>query len=211
MPSALLNTLLSRLRTDLQDASAALWSDAELTDHVSHAVREFSLAIPRERRSTLATTAGSRTIDLSSLTDLIEVVAVEWPIGKFPKVYQPFSYFAGALELTGPDLPDGTTCTIYWLSPHILDNTTSTIPLQLEDLILLGAGAFALLDQASQTINQVNTGGQQAGAAYRRLGDERLAEFRRQLARRGRSGSVRLSRLYTPALPRPAQSTDPGP
>ena len=211
MPTTL-TTLISRLRTDLQDASAATWTDAELTDHLNRAVREFSIRIPRERRSTVTTTAGSRTIDVSGLTDLIEVVAVEWPAGQFPTIYQPFSYFAGVLTLEGPDRPSlAEGATIYWLSPHTLDNAISTVPTHLEDLILLGAGAYALLDQAVATINAVTTGGAETREAYRKLGVERLDRFQDRLGRLARASRVRARRLYTPAEPLPSQSSDPGP
>ncbi len=207
-----LTTMIGRLRTDLQDASAATWTDAELTDHLHRAVREFSIRIPRERRSTVTTTAGSRTVDISSLTDLIEVVAVEWPVGQFPAIYQPFSYFGGVLTLVGADQPSAAeSAIIYWLSPHTLDNAVSTIPAHLEDLILLGAGAYVLLDQAVATVNAVATGGAETREAYRRLGAERLDRFHHQLGRLARSSRVRARRLYTPARPAVSQATDPGP
>lgn len=212
MAGATLATLLTRLRTDLQDATAAIWTDAELTSHVDRAVREFSHRIPRERVSALTTTANSRTIDVSSLTDRIAVIAVEWPTGRFPKVYQPFSDFGGTLELTGPDRPSAVEAVdVYWLGPHTLDGSTSTVPVHLEDLVLLGAGAYALLDQAAQTVNSVATGGVGARAAYRELGAARLDRFQQEIERAGRRNRVRVQHLYTPALPIRSRESDPGP
>lgn len=208
----MLSTFIGRLRTDLQDAGGEIWTDGELTEHLGHATRDFSRARPRERQSALATQAGNRTIDVSSLTDLIAVVAVEWPVGEYPRVYQRFSFYAGTLEMIGPDVPGGVEAVnIFWLGPHTLDAETSTIPAHWEDIVLIGAGAYALLDQAARTINAVNTGGSEARAAYRELGETRLRHFRELLRQHGRGATVRARRFYTPARPAAGQTREVGP
>jgi hypothetical protein len=211
MAGATLTTMRNRLRLALQDLSGSLWTDEKLNSHIDRAVRELSNRIPRERSSTVATTADSRTVTISSLTDLISIEGVEWPTGEFPRRFQPFELYAGTLTLTGPDLPDGTNCTVYWLSPHTLDAGTSTIPIHLEDLILTGAEAYALLDQVHPTPTP-DAGSARAPSDHSaRQGRMRLADFYDGLSRNGRRNRVRPAHLFTPANPVGSQSRDPGP
>ena len=58
----------ARLRKDLHDEDATnyRWTDGELDRHIQHTVREFSLAVPLEAKSALATTAGSRDLSISA-------------------------------------------------------------------------------------------------------------------------------------------------
>src|SRR5919108_6140117 len=83
----------ARLRKDLHDEDSAnyRWTDGELDRHTQHAVREFSLALPLEAKTALTTTAGSRDLSLSSLTDLVAIEAVEYPAGLFPPSYARYS------------------------------------------------------------------------------------------------------------------------
>ena len=76
-----LTEIRARVRTDLHDEDAAgfRWASAELDRHIFHALREMSLAIPVEDKAALGATAGSRDIDLSSLTGLVLVDSVEYP------------------------------------------------------------------------------------------------------------------------------------
>ena len=78
-----LATMRGRIRKDLHDEDSQnyRWTDTVLDRHIDHAVRELSFALPREQTATLSTTAGSRDLSLSSLTDLVQVEAVEYPTG----------------------------------------------------------------------------------------------------------------------------------
>ena len=62
-------------------------------------MREFSLAVPLEAKSTLATTAGSRDLSISSLTDLVAIEAVEYPAGEYPPSYVRHSIWLTTLTL----------------------------------------------------------------------------------------------------------------
>jgi len=95
------------VRRDLHDEDDAnyRWSNDELDRHITHAVKEFSEAIPHEQKATKATTSGSREIDVSSLTDRIMVEAVEYPVDEFPKRYQRFSLWGDNLTLLLMSLP----------------------------------------------------------------------------------------------------------
>ena len=88
-----LSDMRAILRRDLHDEDAGnyRWSDDELDRHITHATREFSEAIPLEQKETKATTSNSREIDISSLSDRIMVQAIEYPVGRFPRIFQRFS------------------------------------------------------------------------------------------------------------------------
>ncbi|MCK4581360.1 MAG: hypothetical protein KAU10_08405, partial [Dehalococcoidia bacterium] len=73
----------ARVRQDLhdEDANNYRWTDEELNRHIQHAVRELSIAVPAEAKVTLYTTADSRELSISSLSDLVAIEAVEYPVG----------------------------------------------------------------------------------------------------------------------------------
>ena len=85
-PMTTIADIRARLRKDLHDEDALnyRWTDGELDRHIQHTVREFSLAVPLEAKTTLATTAGSRDLSISGLTDLVAIEAVEYPTGELP-------------------------------------------------------------------------------------------------------------------------------
>ena len=60
------------VRRDLHDeVTPYRWSDAELDRHIAHALKELSEALPYEQTATKATTADSREIDISTITNRI--------------------------------------------------------------------------------------------------------------------------------------------
>ncbi len=201
------------VRRDLHDEDEAnyRWSDDELDRHIAHAVKEFSQAIPYEQKATIATTSGSREIDISTLTDRIMVEAVEYPVDKFPKRYQRFSLWADTLTLLGDEVPDGSNTYIYYGKLHTLDADTSTIPAEHEDLIAAGACGYAAIEWAAYAINRVNVGGTITPREFLSWGREKLNFFKQELKRLGRKNRVRISRLYKPCYPVVSKTTDYGP
>lgn len=199
-----ISEMRARLRKDLHDEDSAgyRWADAELDRHLLHAVRQFSLSIPREDSAQLTTGAGGREVSLASLTDLVSVEAVEHPVDSFPAAYQPFSLWAGSLKLLGDPAPaPGESVRVHYGRLHSLDATASTIPAPLEDLVAVGASGYAALEWSSYAINRVNVGGAEVWRQYRAWGQDRLDSFQRGLAVHGNRNRVRSNHLYTPARP----------
>jgi len=200
----------TRVRRDLHDEDPAnqRWTDDELDRHIERAVRELSLAIPLEAKATPTTSEGSRDISLASLSDLVAVEAVEYPVDNYPPSYIPFSLWAGTLTLlVDATPPGGQSVNVYYGEMHTLDATTSTIPPHLEELVATGASAYAALEWASFATNRINVGGQDVWRQYLTWGQERLAVFSRALAKHSRRNAVRVRRLYTPATSPVDQST----
>ncbi len=201
------------VRRDLHDEDAAnyRWTDDELDRHIAHTLKDFSEALPREQKATLATTSGSRELDMSSLSDRVAVEAMEYPVDKFPKKYQRFAVWGDTLTLLGVEVPDGSNAYIYYGKLHTLDASTSTIPKKFEDLIATGAGGYAAVEWAAYAINRVNVGGTMTPEDFLTWGRERLKLFRNELKRLGRRNRVRVRSLYKPYYPPVSKSTDYGP
>jgi hypothetical protein len=191
------------VRRDLHDEDPAgyRWSDDELDRHIARAVRELSLAVPLEAKAVLTTTAASRDLSLASLADRVSIEAVEYPVGSYPPSYVSFSLWADTLTLLVDSPPlAAQEVNVFYGRLHTLDDTTSTVPAALEDVLATGAAAYAALEWASFASNRVNVGGADVWRSYLVWGQERLAAFAAALARHGRRSGVRARRLYRPAL-----------
>ncbi len=201
------------VRRDLhdEDSNNYRWTDNELDRHISHAVKDFSEAIPLEQKATMATTSGSRKIDISSLQARVMVEAVEYTVDKFPKRYQRFALWGDTLTILGDEVPDGSNTYIYYGKLHTLDATTSTIPQQLEDLIATGACGYAAVEWAAYSINQVNVGGTTTPREFLAWGNEKLGFFKSELKRLGRRNRIRVRAFYKPYYPVKSKTTDYGP
>jgi len=194
-----LNDMLARIRKDLRDEDSQnyRWTDSELNRHIDHALRELSLSCPLEAKATLSTTAESRDLSLSSLSDLVEIEAVEYPAGNYPPSYVRFSVWADTLPLLMDSLPgDSEDVYVYYGKLHTLNADSSTLPAKLEDLVALGAAAYAAIEWASFATNRVNLGGAETWRNYLTWGQDRLAAFMKGLAKHSRKNTVRVRRLY---------------
>ena len=194
-----LTDMRARIRKDLHDEDSQnyRWTDSDLNRHIDHAVRELSLSCPLEAKATLSTTAESRDLSLSSLSDLVETEAVEYPAGDYPPSYVRFSVWADTLTLLIDSLPgDAEDVYIYYGKLHTLNADSSTIPAKLEDLVALGAAAYAAIEWASFATNRVNLGGAETWRNYLTWGQDRLAAFMRDLSKHSKKNTVRVRRLY---------------
>jgi hypothetical protein len=197
-------TIRARARQDLHDEDSAnyRWTDAVLDRHTGRSVNEYSLHAPLEQKTTLAATPGSRDLSIASLASLIDIEAVEWPIGEFPPRRVGWSEWQTTITLdvvNGPAAADNVY--VFWTKMHTLDATSSTLPVPHEDIIAAGAAAYAALDWTSYAANRINTGGDDVWGRYKAFGEERLRYFRGELTRIARRNTVRQRRLYTTDAP----------
>jgi hypothetical protein len=194
-----LTEMIGLVRRDLhdEDPNNYRWTDDELKRHIAHAVKDISEALPLEQKAQAATTAGSREISLASLTGLVMVERVEYPVGRFPAEYPQFALWNSVLTVLGETIPDGSDCRIYYGQLHTLDVTTSTLPAKAEELVIAGACGYAAQQMAGFTINRINAGGTGTPDELTAWGKAKLAFFRSELKRLHRNNRVRLNRLYT--------------
>lgn len=202
-----ISTLRDRVRIDLRDETDDRWPDATLTRHLEHAIRDYSLAQPREMVTAIATTNGSRDVSISSLSDLHSVVAVEFPVSVYPKEFRQFTRWGTTVTLADCFTGTGANCNVYWLAMHPVD--ASTLPTYLDDVIARGAAGYAAVEWASYATDRVNVGGDDVAKHYSRWGQDALAEFRAELAKLGRK--LRQSHMFTPAVAVNSKTRDFGP
>ena len=200
------------LRRDLADldSTAYRWTDTDLNRHITHALNDLSDAIPRALRTTLATVAGTRDIDIATLSPRIKVDRVEYPVADYPPQFIQFSVWGTTLTLLTDNAPTAVgSVNIYWEAQHQLDEAGTTLDPPLLDILLLGAAAYAADQLVSANTEAI--WGADVDKAYAALATRKMRAFRSALKLKGATASVRISRLYTPAEPGPTQTTDPGP
>jgi len=208
-----LSDMRTIVRRDLhdEDASNYRWTNDVLDRHIAHALAEFSQALPLEDTTLIATTSGSREISIAALTTRVMLEAVEYKTGNFPPTYQRFALWQDTLTILSDEIPDGSNAKVYYGKLHTLDASTSTIPIQYENLVSNGAAGFALVEWASYAVNRVNLGGEGTARLYRVEGDARLRLFRSEIKKLGRQGKVRVRQLYTPYTTPVSKTTVMGP
>jgi heptaprenylglyceryl phosphate synthase len=185
-----------------EDAAAYRWTDAVLDRHITRAVAEYSLHRPREQKTTLVTVTGSRDISIASLTNLIDIVAVEWPTLEFPPRLVGVTRWLTTITLDVVAAPSSVqNVFVYWLRDHTLDGSSSTIDAIHDDVIEAGAAAYAALDWTSFAINKINTGGDDVQRRYAAFAAERLTYFEAELRRLSRANVVRQRRMYVTDAP----------
>jgi hypothetical protein len=194
----ILSAMRTLVRRDLkdEDSSNYRWQDNEIERAIARALAELARYCPREMKSTIATTDGSREIALTTLTDRVSVDRVEFPIDEHPREFQRFTVYADIITLIGDVEGDGNNCYIYWGKIHTLDGSTSTIPTYLEDILALGAAAYAVLAQTQYRTDTAGFGGEQADRDYQTWGNAMLKEFTRMLKRFGRNRKLKISLFY---------------
>ncbi|MCX6010505.1 MAG: hypothetical protein NTW48_10890 [Chloroflexi bacterium] len=193
-----LTDMRTLVRRDLKDEdnSNYRWQDNEIDRAIARAVAELSRYVPREMKATIATTAGSREIAMTSLTDRVSVDRVEFPVGETPRSFQRFSVYSDIITFIGDVEGDGNNCYIYWGKVHTLDGSTGTIPSYLEDVLALGAAAYAVLAQTQYRTDTAGFGGERADTDYQSWGTVILKEFKAQLKRFGRGRKLKISQFY---------------
>lgn len=194
-----ISDIRDRLRIDLHDPAGDRWDDDAIDRHILHALRDIDAAIPREASSDIPTTAGSRDISLSGLAGLVAVEAIEYPVDHYPRSDVPFSAWDGGLTLHIPSLPAGGDARVYYTATHELDEMGTSLPAHLEDVLATGAAAYAALEQATATIDTLNTGGSGVSAEFADRGRAWMSAFRELLHHHSRRNRLRSRRLYMPA------------
>ena len=172
------------VRRDLKDEDSAnyRWTDDEIDRSIQKAVLEYSEYCPLPQLTALATVDQDNTVDISTLTDRIDVLKVEHPVDEQPSPSRRFSVWADTLTFLDSYYGDGANCNVYWLKKHSLD-AASTIPTPHEGVIALGACAFAISSQAQYRVDLANTGGQKVNKDYNYWAKEKFSQFYEALER----------------------------
>jgi hypothetical protein len=137
-------------RHRLRDVGSARWSDAELTGHINHAMSDVSNYDPLPAFSS---ETAAQAIDISGISDLIRVTAVECPSGQYPRKYRRWQYEGAGKILVKMDSPSGNA-NIYYDKERAIGDA---LP-DHEGIVIDLASGYALQDYAADTINKANIG-----------------------------------------------------
>jgi len=192
-----LTEMRARVREDLQDTDSEnyRWTDDEVEGAIERVVMEYSIHAPIEQQDDIATTEGDAELDISSLTGLLEIESVEFPIGHTPKYLQRTEYWAGHLYME--DEGDGEDARVRWLKKHTLDAQSTTIPIEHEEIIVLGATGYLAMSASAYTVDRASIAGRHAAINYKAWGKERLDRYDRKLKAISRTSRVVQRTFYT--------------
>jgi len=176
-----LATMRARVREDVQDEDDAnyRWTNDQVDGAIERAVREFSIVYPIQQQDDIATVESSRDIHISSLSGLIRMESVEFPIGQNPSCYQKFRIWQDTLQMD--DEGDGSDARVRWYKEHTLDAESSTIPSQFEEIIVLGATGYLATSASVYTVDKATIAGKWATINFLKWGKERLDRYEKKL------------------------------
>jgi len=191
-----LTEMRARVREDLQDTDSEnyRWTDDEVDGAIDRVVMEYSLHAPIEQQDDIATTDGDIELDISSLSGLLDIESVEFPIGQSPKYYQRTEYWAGQLYMD--DEGDGEDARVRWLKKHTLTAESTTIPTDHEEIIVLGATGYLAMSASAYTVDRASIAGRHATINYKAWGKERLDRYDRKLKAVSRTSRVIQTTFY---------------
>ena len=191
-----LTEMRARVREDLQDTESQnyRWTDDEVDGAIERVVMEYSLHAPIEQQDGIATTDGDTELDISSLTGLLKIESVEFPIGQAPKYLQRTEYWAGHFYME--DEGDGEGARVRWLKKHTLDAESTTIPAEHEEIIVLGATGYLAMSAAAYTVDRASIAGRHATINYKAWGKERLNRYDKKLKAISRTSRITARELY---------------
>jgi len=192
-----LTEMRARVREDLQDTDSQnyRWTDDEVDGVIERVVLEYSLNAPIEQQDDIATTGGDTELDISSLTGLLEVESVEFPIGYKPKYFQRTEYWAGHLYME--DEGNGNDARVRWLKKHTLTAESTTIPAEHEEIIVLGATGYLAMSASAYTVDRASIAGRHATINFKAWGKERLDRYDKKLKAISRSSRIIIRELYS--------------
>jgi hypothetical protein len=182
----------ARVRQDLQDTDSEnyRWSNDEVDAAIQRVVREYSLRAPIQMLTDVTTTPADNELDISSLTDLIGIESVEFPIG----YWQTCQYWAGRVFMQ--DNGNGDFARVRWFKKHTLTAQSSTIPAEHEEIIVLGATGYLAMSASAATVDRAFIAGRYGTISYRDWGRERLDRYDKKLKEAARSNRVVARTLY---------------
>ncbi|MBW2559387.1 MAG: hypothetical protein JRE40_00885 [Deltaproteobacteria bacterium] len=114
--------VIDQVEALLQDSSNAIWTAAEIGAELDRCLVDMARYVPYQVRETLTTTADSRDLDISDITDLVSIEKVEYKTGEYPPLYRMWEKFGDTLTLLVADAPAADESVyLYCRKAHHLD------------------------------------------------------------------------------------------
>jgi len=140
--SAIRHTARQFLRDEFKVAGTDFAND-ELDLHINEVLVEISQANPYIVEETLESD-GTRKLDISGITDLLEVAKAEYPTGNDPPDYRNVSVMGNTLRIDITTAPtSGDDVYLICHKVHQLTESTSTLNSALEKVLVDGVVAYA--------------------------------------------------------------------
>lgn len=181
------------LRAEFEEGVTPEWEEDELDRLIALTLNEIELKMPYEVKKTtlddssstaIVTTADSKEIDISEITNLIRVFKVEYRTARNPKQFRNFTLFGDTLTMVINFLPSADEAVhLYCHKKHTLTNATSTLKPDHEDVLIQGVVASAAINQGRELINSLNVGGGNVGPRMADWGKTQLTLYRERLRR----------------------------
>ena len=166
-----LATLRDRVEAELRDSSNATWSTGEIDAHIRRALRAYERVDPQRLDTTIQSALDTREYSLSSVTGLLSILDMWYPYDSSSPQYPPnrvawSRLVGGTLYLHTDDGPSGDAADdirLFYTAQHTIEGldgeSTSTLDAQGDDLIVVGAVAFAALQHAGDLVGAVTVSG----------------------------------------------------
>jgi len=194
-----LAALRDLVEMDLDDAGNATWSTGEVDRSIKRALVEYSRVSPQRAVGTVLLAADGREISLASLTGLTAVVRAWHPYTSTdpedPPEWRRWELWGTTLYiLDGAEPVSGDSVRVYYHKGHTIKDldaaASTTVPGEDEEVIVLGAGAYAAMQKARGSVGAAGVSTEtpehwlrwavgRMDAFYSALGDVRLRELRR--------------------------------
>ena len=186
--TATLTTLRDRVELMLADSGNDIWSTGDVDEGIRQALHEYSKTRPLRAVSSIELDATGREIDVSSLTGLLGVLEV-WcdytsTAPEFPANVRAFQHWRDESKIYVNDdyePASGDVVRVFYTTLQTLSGldsaTATTVPLDDETLLALGAAGYAATARAIDLTEQV-TLDRLTAQQTRAWGLAKLQEFR---------------------------------
>jgi len=185
--AAIRQIVRQKLRDEIVVSVTPEWEDDEIDVHIQQILEEISAHVPYETKETLTTVAATRDISLATVTDLMSVERVEYPVGGDPRGFIPFTTWGTTLTLGGDTKPSiAESAYAYCRKLHAVTNSSSTLGANLEQLLIRGTCASLAAAKAREHINEVNQGGGNVASQMLQWAMNELSIFRADIKKMAR-------------------------
>jgi len=157
-----IRTLVRQLLRDEFDPDRTMeWQSDELDQYIYECLLDISEARPYEVKEKISLTVNSVEYDVSTIEDLMAVVAAEYPADTTPnRDIRNVTRWGNTVRINTTRRPSGTeTAYLYCEKIHSLTESASTLTPELERLLVIGVAAKAARARSRSQINKQNVGG----------------------------------------------------
>jgi len=165
--------LIGHVSTALNDAGTAIWGTATVAAQLQQDIRLISEYTPQLAKATVAFAGTARELSLSTVSDWLEIEAVEFPVDEHPRRYVNFAVRGGSVILDSylPSVSTSDTAFIWYSAPHTVSGTaTNTLNRWQENILIELAVSHLLQNIALDKREEINKGGQTVDTKYREDG-----------------------------------------